>query len=181
MKKRFYLALILAVSLIVLPISGCRPSGDAKPPKVEIYTFPPRSDSPPQTPSPGQPPAVQPPPAEKQPQDYVERRIVVDQRNSVFSIGLPANTREETEVIAEKPIDFWFEYLPNEVQLEVDGMPVQRSMRWELKLRYTTGVTRFKYVVINATPTFYSYNLHLMPTKTEGSIPVVVRQHWSQP
>jgi len=172
-KKSLYVSLILLVPCLAILTCACQ---SPKPPKLEIYTFPPKSE----TPSPASPPIISTPPptAINPPQDYVERKIVVDQRNNVFSIGLPPNTREEAEVIADKPIDFWFEYLPDEAKLEVDGVPVQRSGRWEFKIRYTTGITRFRYAITNATANTYSYNLHLFPTKTGDAVPVSVRQRW---
>jgi hypothetical protein len=110
--------------------------------------------------------------------DFIERHIVVDARNNVFGIGVPAGIKEETEVIAAEPIDFWFQYLPEEVLLEVDDIPVQRSGRWEFKIRETTDAMHFKYVVKNPTSEYASYNLHLVPAIEGHAVEVTVIQRW---
>jgi hypothetical protein len=174
---RYLLSIALLLSFFILTI-GCQPSDSSKSPKIEIYTFPPKSS----VPTPEQPQNLPelPVPGSTSTQDYVERRIVVDERNNVFSIGVPANNKEETEVIAERPIDFWFGYVPDDLKLEVDGAIVQRSLHWELKIKYTTGATKFKYVATNSTTNDKSYNLYLVPTRAGDSVSVIVRQRWSR-
>ncbi|MFC1905481.1 hypothetical protein ACFLXL_01590 [Chloroflexota bacterium] len=112
--------------------------------------------------------------------DYVERNIVVDERNNVFSIGIPAGSIEKTEVIAEKPIDIWFEYLPAEAKLEVNGKEVQRDpFHWETKISYTKSVAKFAYQISNITGQYLSYNLRLVPSIAGESVSVIVRQRWT--
>jgi len=145
---------------------------------VPIYTFPPREK---QSGTPLQPdaPVLSSPPSSTPKEEYVERNIVVTERNSIFSIGIPAGSRETTEVIAQKPIDFWFEYLAAEAKLVVDGVEVPRNpFAWETKIKYTKSVTSFKYEITNATGSYISYNLHLVPAIAGESVAVVVRQRW---
>jgi hypothetical protein len=174
-----YLALMLLFTCLF--IIGCQPIGNSKSPEVDIYTFPPKTDSPSPAMTPGQPQDLtqSSQTADKPRQDYVEHRIVVDEHNNAFPIGIPSITKEETEIIAEERIDFWFEYIPDDLELEVDGAVVQHSLHWEFKTRYTTGVTKFRYVITNSTSNFYSYNLHLIPAKAGDSVSVMVRQRWS--
>ncbi len=104
---------------------------------------------------------------------------MVDEVNSVFSIGIPSGYREKTEVKAEELIDFWFEYLPAEAGLVVNGSEVQRNPNvWETKISYTASVTGFSYEITNTTGQYISYNLHLMPSVAGAKIPVTVRQLW---
>lgn len=166
------------VACVFLFIAGCQSLGYSKSPEVDIYTFQSGDESPSPTPYSEQSQDFKTS-TEKAQQDYIERQIVVDEHNKVFSIGVPANTMEKTEVVAEKPIDFWFEYVPDDLKLEVDGVVVQRSSNWEFKIRYTADVTKFEYIATNSTSNYYSYNLHLIPTKAGDSVNVTVRQKWS--
>jgi hypothetical protein len=129
-----------------------------------------------------QPPAplVSQPPS--QTSNVVERQITITEGNSVFSIGLPAGYREERSVTAQKPIDFWFEYLTPDMALEVNGqtveVPVRRSTT---KLGYTTNVYNFSYVLRNLSAQPLSYNLHMAPSKAGDSVPAVTREKWIAP
>jgi len=100
----------------------------------------------------------------------------------VFSIGLPAGYREERSVTAQKPIDFWFEYITPEMALEVNGrsveIPVRRSTA---KLGYTAGVYNFSYVLRNLSAQPLSYNLHMAPSKAGDAVPAVTREKWIAP
>jgi len=122
----------------------------------------------------GQPPA--------QPSSTTERQITITESNSVFSIGLPAGYREERSVTAQKPIDFWFEYITPEMALEVNGrsveIPVRRSTA---KLGYTAGVYNFSYVLRNLSAQPLSYNLHMAPSKAGDAVPAVTREKWIAP
>ena len=146
-------------------------------PDVPIYTYKPDSIPPaastPTTPAPvlGSP---------KQPaEQYVERNITVTEQNSVFSIGIPSGWDENTEVIAEKPLDYWFEYLPAEAVLEIDGKEIVRDItKWETKIAYTKSAIRFAYKIKNDTGQAISYNLHLLPSSPGNQVPVKINQRW---
>ena len=173
--------LLLMLSLIILlatPISSCTQPASCEAP-AKIYTYPP-SD-----PSANQPstnvPANTPPTIFQSPElskDFVERTIVVDNRNNTFSIGVPPGTTEEREIVAQKAMDFWFEYVPDDLKLVVDGNPVERSGHWESKISYKTGVNSFKYTASNPTAQYFSYNLNLIPNKAGESVPVKIRERW---
>ena len=128
---------------------------------------------------PAAPLVSQPPP---QTSSTMERQITITESNSVFSIGLPAGYREERSVTAQKPIDFWFEYLTPEMALEVNGQPVEIPVRRSTaKLGYTTNVYNFSYVLRNLSAQPLSYNLHMAPSKAGNSAPAVTREKWSAP
>jgi hypothetical protein len=127
--------------------------------------------------------STQEPPTPNQPvpnisdsQKYV-RNEVVNEQNSIFSIGVPANHTEKTEVIAQEPVNFWFEYVPDDMQLKVDNQSVQRDpTQWEFKIRYTENVTKFKYEARNNSSGMMSYNLHIIPSTSGDSVQVTVTQ-----
>jgi hypothetical protein len=173
--KSIFSYLFLSIVVLCVAISSCRQTPQQTD-DAPIYTFPPHENRPDTEPEPEMP--VIPSPQERN-EDYTVRNIVVDQQNSVFSIGIPAGQREETEVNAQKPVDFWFEYLPAEAKLEVNGEEVLRdSFHWETKIKYTTSVTKFEYRISNTTGEYISYNLHLVPSVSGESVPVIVRQRW---
>jgi hypothetical protein len=149
-------------------------------PNVPIYTFSP-NDVPATTSSPG--PSSNPPLGAARPsEENVERNITVTDQNSVFSIGMPAGYLESTEINAEKPVDYWFEYLPAEAILEVDGKEIARdASKWETKLAYAKSVTRFSYRITNKSGGAISYNLHLSPSTPGAGIPVKIKQKWTPP
>jgi hypothetical protein len=180
MKKYIYLFL-LVLSLLTVVFISCHQSTQPLnkiPGEIPIYTFPPKDNQPANQPQ-STPPVVSSPPSNEAKEEYVERNIVVTEQNSIFSIGIPAGSKEKTDVIAQKPINFWFEYLAAEAKLEINGTEVQRNpFSWETKIHYTKSVTKFSYEITNTTGNYISYNLHLVPSMTGESIPVVVRQHW---
>lgn len=129
-----------------------------------------------------QPPVsfASPPPAQSN--STVERQVTITESNSVFSIGMPPGYREERTVTAQKPIDFWFEYLTPDMALEVNGQPVEIPVRrTSEKLGYTTNVYNFSYVLKNLSAQSVSYNLHMVPSKTGDSVPAVTREKWVAP
>jgi len=112
----------------------------------------------------------------------MERQITITESNSVFSIGLPAGYREERSVTAQKPVDFWFEYLTPDMALEVNGQPVEIPVRrGTAKLGYTTSVYNFSYVLRSLSAQPLSYNLRITPAKTGDSVPAVTREKWIAP
>jgi hypothetical protein len=175
--KGIHSSILISVAVLCILMLSCRQA----PPQtddVPVYTFPPQGDQPETdiTPEPETPAATETPDNND---GYTVRNIVVDRNNSIFSIGIPAGQSEETEVTAEKPIDFWFEYLPAEASLEVNGEKIQRDpFHWETKVSYTTAVTDFEYRIDNTTGNYISYNLHLVPSASGETVPVVIRQRW---
>ena len=124
------------------------------------------------------PPAVTP----STTSDTTERQITITESNSVFSIGVPKGYREERQVTAEKPIDFWFEYLGENVTLTVNGNAVEVPvMRTTTKLGYTSSVTSFSYTIYNYSSAAISYNLRMTPSKAGDSVPAVTREKWTAP
>ena len=165
---------LLTVILCTVSLS-CKQSYQ-RPGDIPIYIVPSQENQPGTKPESNAP--IIPSPKDTK-EDYVIRNIVVDQRNSIFSIGIPVGQREITKVVAEKPIDFWFEYLTAEVKLEVNGVEVQRNpFHWETKIGYTKSVTQFEYQIFNTTGSPISYNLHLLPSVIGESVHVTVRQRW---
>lgn len=172
------LLLVLAL-LSAYTLSACNRS-ESDDGQIKIQTFPPGESA--STPSDSDKPdfsSTPPALSEGNNKDITERHIVVTEQNNTFSIGVPPGHIEETEVIAEKNIDFWFQYVPDDLALQVNGIPVERSFHWETKVGYTTNVKNFKYTATNETTQYFSYNLHLVPLKSGGSVPVTVRQKWS--
>jgi hypothetical protein len=111
----------------------------------------------------------------------VERNITVDEKNSVFSIGIPAGYKENTSVSTAKPIDFWFEYLPSEAILEIDGNEIQfDSSRRNTKIAFTKSVTYFSYQITDNSTSSISYNLHMVPSVPGQSVAVTIHQLWHQ-
>ncbi len=115
------------------------------------------------------------------PGSTTERRITVSEGNSVFSIGLPPGYREERQVNAQKPIDFWFEYLNSDMSLSVNGQPVEIPVRWSGKIGYTRNVTSFSYVMKNNSGRTLSYNLRLVPSQAGEQVPAVTLEKWTVP
>ncbi len=176
-RHHLLLVLLLFTAVFLSCQQSPQPPSDL-PGEIPIYAFPPQEKQPVNQPQ-STPPVVSSPPSNEVKEEYVERNIVVTEQNSIFSIGIPAGSREKTEVIAQKPIDFWFEYLTAEATLEVNGTEVQRKpFSWETKINYTKSVTRFGYEITNTTGNYISYNLHLVPSITGKSVPVMVRQRW---
>jgi hypothetical protein len=130
---------------------------------------------PPSAPSLSQPPV--------QPNNPTERQVTVTAANSIFSIGMPAGYTEERQVTAQKPIDFWLEYLPSEnVTLQINGIDVQIPARWSnARIGYVSSVTSFNYVIRNSSTRAISYNLHMVPSKAGDSVPVVTKEKWGAP
>ncbi|MBN1375344.1 MAG: hypothetical protein JXA01_04240 [Dehalococcoidia bacterium] len=115
-------------------------------------------------------------------QEITKRYITITESNSIFSIGIPKGYREERRVEAEKPIDFWFEYVNPEVELMVDGTPVEIPVRWTTeKLGFKSSVRSFSYTIYNSTSDFTSYNLHMVPTKTGEAVPAVTHEKYVVP
>jgi hypothetical protein len=167
----FILSIIILSTIAIISCSSSVPSSQDD---IHMYTFDQNDGS--MTPT-GEPPTPnQPVPNISDSQKYVRNEVVTEQ-NSVFSIGIPAKHTEKTEVTAQKPVDFWFEYVPEDMQLKVDNQMVQRDpTQWELKLRYTENVTKFKYEVRNDSSGMMSYNLHIIPSSTGDSVQVTVTQ-----
>jgi hypothetical protein len=131
-----------------------------------------------------QPAQVVPPPAPPTvpPANTTERQVTVTDANSVFSIGLPPGYREERQVNAQKPVDFWFEYLTPEMSLTVNGVPVEIPIRRGTgKTGFTSSVTAFNYVMVNLSGQYLSYNLRVVPSKPGESVPMVTRETWKAP
>ena len=174
--RNTYSYLLLSVAILFAVIVSCRQSSQ-EPIDVPVYIFPPQENQT-EIETEDDTPVITAPQDDDE-KEYVVRNIVVDQQNSVFSIGIPAGQREETRVTAQKPIDFWFEYLPAEAKLVVDGEEIQRDpFHWETKVKYTTSVTEFEYRISNTTGDYISYNLHLVPSISGQSVPVIIRQNW---
>ena len=174
MFKKIRLVTVAVASLICF--SSCC-GNPADPLKGGIKVYPPSSPDQ-QQPAPATQPAS--PPLTSQPQT-TERHVTVTASNSIFSIGLPPGYREEREVSAQAPIDFWFEYLTSDMSLEVNGNHIEIPIRRADKISYTTSVTAFKYVLKNNSAQYLSYNLHMLPTKQGDSIPLVTREKWTAP
>jgi hypothetical protein len=117
----------------------------------------------------------------QQPYGITQRYITVTEKDSIFSIGLPAGFREERQVTAQQPIDFWFEYLQSGMELTVDGQSVEIPERWSKKIGYTQRVNRFSYVMVNKTGQSQAYNLHMVPSQTGSSVQVETTEKWSTP
>jgi len=170
------LLITIAIPLILL-LSGCNAFAcNPLQGGIKVYSG---SKGEEQQVQPPAPPVNQP---TAQPNSTVERQITITESNSVFSIGLPAGYREERSVTAQKPIDFWFEYLTPEMALEVNGQPVEIPVRRSTaKLDYTANVYNFSYVLRNLSAQPLSYNLHMAPSKAGDSVQAVTREKWSAP
>jgi hypothetical protein len=169
----FILSIIILSSITIISCSSSVPSSQDD---IHMYTF----DQSNGNMTPAQEPSThnQLVPNVSDSQKYVRNEVVTEQ-NNVFSIGVPANYTEKTELIAQKPVNFWFEYVPDDMQLKVDNQIVQRDpTRWEFKLRYTENVTKFKYEARNDSSGMMSYYLHVMPSNAGDSVQVTVTQRY---
>jgi hypothetical protein len=179
MMDKTALKLIILIAIpVILAQSGCSAFA-CNPLQGEIKVYPGSKGEEQQQVQPPEPKVNQPP---VQTNSTVERQITITESNSVFSIGLPAGYREERSVTAQKPVDFWFEYLTPEMALEVNGQPVEIPVRRSTaKLGYTTGAYNFSYVLRNLSAQPLSYNLRMTPTKTGDAVPAVTREKWLAP
>jgi hypothetical protein len=144
---------------------------------IPIYTVPPQNEKRNQVPPPSSPPQAHP--STKPTDQTITRTIVIDERNYVFGIGLWAGYIEEREITAQRPIDIWFEYIPDEMQLEINGVTIQRSQfSREYKPGYTAGVTNLRYKATNPTVKDMSYNLYLIPSRSGDSVSAIVKEKW---
>ena len=173
-------ALKLFISVAILVVIGCSAfscnplQGD-----IKVISGGKNADQPTEQ---TQPPVSFASPPTAQSNNPVERQITITESNSVFSIGLPAGYREERSVTAQKPIDFWFEYLTSDMALEVNGQPVEIPVRGAAaKLGYTTNVYNFSYVLRNLSTQPLSYNLHMVPSKAGDTVPAVTQEKWIAP
>ncbi len=168
---------VLAFMIIVMLASGCQSCApDPLQGGVKLYSGNKGVDveQHPQAPLSSQPtsPATQ----------TTERHETVTDANSVFSIGVPPGYREERQVTAQKPVDFWFEYLTPEMSLTVNGIPVEIPVRYGTgKTGFTAGVTGFNYVMKNTSTQYLSYNLRIVPSTPGASVPMVTRETWTAP
>jgi hypothetical protein len=117
----------------------------------------------------------------QKPPETTTRNITVTDSNSVFSIGMPAGYREERQVTAQQPVDFWFEYLQSGMELRVNGQLVELPERWSGKIGYTQRVTSFSYTLKNGTGQSQSYNLRMVPSQTGASVQAVTTEKWIAP
>ena len=171
------LFIFLAASAIVLQSACSAFACDPLQGGIKLYSG--SKGEEPQESQPAAPVFNQPP---TQPSNTMERQITITESNSVFSIGLPAGYREERSVTAQKPIDFWFEYLTPEMALEVNGQAVEIPVRrYAGKLGYSGGVYNFSYVLRNLSGQPLSYNLRMVPTKSGDAVPAVTREKWIAP
>ena len=169
--KYYYILLVVLFSCA--GVLSCRTQN----PNVPIYFYPPQDNQTNPYPSQNVTGTSKPPLINNS--ESAEHDIIVDRTNNVFSIGIPAGYEEKTEVTAQKPIDFWFEYLTSDVKLEINGAEVQRNpFIWETRIGYTKNITKFSYNIINTTGSTISYNLHLVPSNEAESVSVVVYQTW---
>jgi hypothetical protein len=169
---------LLAALIIIILASGCQActpnplqggikvySGDKVPEEEQTSQVPP-------------PAAVPPAPAAQ----TNERHETVTDANSVFSIGVPPGYREERQVSAQKPVDFWFEYLTPDMSLTVNGATVEIPVRRGTgKIGLTSNVTGFSYVMKNLSDQYLSYNLRIMPSTPGEAVPMVTRETWTAP
>jgi hypothetical protein len=171
------LALLVSLVMIVL-VSGCQSCApDPLQGGIKVYSGNKGEEQ--EQPSQALPPPVSPiaPPV-----DTTERQVTVTDANSVFSIGLPPGYREERRVSAQKPVDFWFEYLTPEMSLTVNGAAVEIPVRRGTgKTGFTSNVMDFSYVIVNQSNQYLSYNLRIVPSKPGESVPVVTRETWTAP
>jgi len=167
--------MILSAALI-FTTACCANPANPLPGGIKVYSFVPPEE---QSQIPTTPPATASPTTQSA--EPTERQVTVTASNSVFSIGLPPGYKEERQVTAQKPIDFWFEYVTSDMSLEVNGIPVELPLRWSSKIGYTTNVTGFKYVMKNNTSQAVAYNLHMVPSKQGDSVPVVTKEKWTAP
>jgi hypothetical protein len=116
------------------------------------------------------------------PTQTMERHETVSDANSVFSIGVPPGYQEERQVTAQKPVNFWFEYLTPDMSLTLNGVPVNITAQYGAgKTAFTSGVTVFSYVMKNTSANYLSYNLRIVPSVPGTSVPMVTRETWTAP
>jgi hypothetical protein len=167
----------LAAVIIVTFAMGCSVFPN-DPLQGNLKVFPGNSDEgfqPPSSPPVASPPSVQV-------STPTERSIVITESNSVFSIGIPAGYKEERQVFAEKPVDYWFEYVSPETTLQINGIKVEVPIRRTgARLGYTAGVTSFSYVMVNPTSQMVSYNLRITPSKKGEQVPASTIEKWTAP
>jgi hypothetical protein len=110
----------------------------------------------------------------------VTHNVVVNANNTIFTVGIPIGYQENTTVTAQKPVDFWFQYLASDVMLEVNGKVVPRDpTKFETKIGYTKNVTQFSYHIVNTTGSIIDYALNMVPSSPGESIPATVTQTWT--
>ncbi|MCX6004804.1 MAG: hypothetical protein NT082_03945 [Chloroflexi bacterium] len=168
-------SIIIASAALIFMVACC--ANPANPLQGGIKVYPPPSPDNQQVetaPAPSAAPTGQVP-------STTERNVTVTASNSIFSIGLPPGYKEERQVTAQKPIDFWFEYLTADMSLEVNGVPVEIPLRRTDKTGYTASVTGFNYVMKNNSAQTLSYNLHMIPSKQGDSVQVVTKEKWIAP
>ena len=168
-------AALLAAMIIMVLASGCQSCApDPLQGSVQLYSGN-KGGEPEQHP---QAPLAPP----QQASQTTERHDTVTDVNSVFSIGVPPGYREERQVSAQKPVDFWFEYLTPDMSLTVNGVPVEIPVRRGTgKVWFTSGVTGFSYVMKNLSTQYLSYNLRIVPSKPGEAAPMVTRETWTAP
>jgi hypothetical protein len=173
------LALLVSV-VVTLLASGCQ-SCTPDPLQGGINVYSGNKGAEQEQPSQVLPPTSTTPPAVPVP-ETTERQVTVTEANSVFSIGLPPGYREERTVNAQKPVDFWFEYLTPEMSLTVNGASVEIPVRRGTgKTGFTSNVMGFSYVMVNLSNQYLSYNLRVVPSKTGEPVPMVTRETWTTP
>jgi hypothetical protein len=178
-----YLLLVILIPITVLIAANLSCQGsNTIPGNVEIHTYPPaNNESEFQMQQNGSSTQNQLNSPNINRDQSVDRNITVDERNNVFPIGIPAGYKENTAISAEKPIDYWFEYLPAEAILEIDGNEIQfDSSRWNTKIAYTKSVTNFSYQITDNSTSSISYNLHIVPSVPGQSVAVTIHQRWHQ-
>jgi hypothetical protein len=163
------------MALVLIASSACNPLQGG----IKVYPGAGKGEVQETTPPPATPLTQSPVPTN----NPTERQVTVTAGNSVFSIGMPAGYTEERQVTAQKPIDFWFEYLPTDnVTLAINGIATQMPARQgSARLGYTSNVTSFSYVIKNSSLQAISYNLHMAPSKAGDSVIVVTTEKWSAP
>lgn len=173
-----YLVILIGVLLSALLLTGCATAGN-DPLQGKIYTYSgtgkgEEAQQPVTTPTATQPALQQ--------NETTERHITITESNSVFSIGVPKGYREERQVTAEKPVDFWFEYISQGIVLNVDGTNIEiPERRTTSKIGYKSSVTSFNYTLYNPTSEYISYNLRMTPSKAGDSVPAMTREKWVAP
>lgn len=171
MKKSYIFILIITLTLILLSCQSI-PSSEED---IKLYTFD-QGDG--QLNQNNTQTTTQQKGNESTKQEYVRNEIVTEQ-NSYFSIGIPEKYIERTEVTAQKPVDFWFEFVPENMELKVNNQAVPRDFtKWETKLSYTEQVTKFNYEAVNRSNAMMSYYLRIVPSNRVDSVSITVVQHY---
>jgi hypothetical protein len=169
------LTVFMLTAIVLIAGFACNPLQG----KIQVYSGPEKPGGQEITPPPTSPLTQSP----VQPNNPTERQVTITAASSVFSIGMPPGYTEERQVTAQKPIDFWFEYLPSDnVSLEINGVDVQiPAPQSSARLGYTSSVTSFSYVIKNSSLQAISYNLHMVPSNAGDSIPAVTQETWIAP